>query len=170
MPIEPLAENSSILSRATKFGRATPTNNDSSESRPPELPERVPIRSRTGSGQQILSPDRPPSRNTPVTSSVRLPSASSTTERNVLKSDFEVDRSPLLNHTVQIDKSQIAKTRPRNLPTKRLSNPTSEEANPPTNDEAETKISSTAKLPSSDQIISKSVVNERNASTFCFSS
>lgn len=111
---------------------------------PPELPERIPIRTRTGSGQQILLSERPPSRNTPLSSSARFPSASAEKiVMNPLKSDFEVDRSPLLNHTVQIDKSQIAKTRPRNLPTKRLSNPTTEQ----TNDENEMKISSTDQIP-----------------------
>ena len=83
------------------------------------------MRSRTSSGQHLLSPERPPSRNTPVTSSVRLPSAAIEKISNAKpanQSDFEVDRSPLLNHSIQMDESQIAKTRQRQLPTKRSSN------------------------------------------------
>ena len=107
---------------------------------PPELPERIPIRTRTGSGQQILLSERPPSRNTPLSSSARFPSASAEKiVMNPLKSDFEVDRSPLLNHSIQIDKSQIAKTRQRNLPTKRLSNPLLDAASNDQTDDVDTK-------------------------------
>lgn len=97
-------------------------------SRPPDIPERIPMRLRTSSGQPMISNDRLPIRNTPGTSSVRLPSSSvDKMSTSNYKSDFEVDRSPLLNHTVQMDKTQLAKARPRQLPSKRLSNPSIED-------------------------------------------
>lgn len=158
MPIEQLTETSSLLSRGTKYPTAN-GNSESNATRPPDIPERIPIRSRTSSGQALLSAERPPSRNTPATSSVRLPSASTSPITAPIKStppsDFEVDRSPLLNHSIQIDKSQIAKTRPRNLPTKRLSNPTAEETSSHLNEEIETKNPPMPKLPSTDQMTSK---------------
>ena len=150
--IDRLPENSSLVSRGTKFPS---TSSECVVSRPPDIPERIPIRSRTGSGQQILTVERPPSRNTPVTSSVRLPSTSldkipvTNGETKLFHQlDFEVDRSPLLNHSIQIDKSQIGKTRPRNLPTKRLSNPSNEETVIPSNDDIQSKISSTEQITS----------------------
>ena len=100
--------------------------------RPPDIPERVPIRSRTSSGQNILSTERLPARNTSATSSVRLPSSTVdklSSTKLTTQSDFEVDRSPILNHSIQMDKTQIAKTRQRNLPSKRSSNPLLDEAN-----------------------------------------
>ena len=114
--------------------------------RPPDIPERIPIRSRTSSGQHLFSVERPPSRNTPATSSVRIPSTSlDKISNNHNKSpnqlDFEVDRSPLLNHSIQMDKSQIAKARPRNLPSKRLSNPLLDEATNHQNDHSDMKVS-----------------------------
>ena len=112
--------------------------------RPPDIPERIPLRSRTSSGQHILSTERLPSRNTSGASSVRIPSTSlekisNTKLTNQL--DFEVDRSPLLNHSIQMDKTQIAKSRPRNLPSKRLSNPFLEESTDHQNDNTEIKTS-----------------------------
>jgi hypothetical protein len=49
-----------------------------------------------------------------------------------------------------MDKSQIAKTRPRNLPTKRLSNPLLDQANNHQNDDLDIKNSS-SKIPSEEQ-------------------
>lgn len=157
---ERVLENSSLLTRSTKLPS---TSSECVILRPPDIPERIPIRSRTSSGQHILSPDRPPSRNTPATSSVRITTTSydkisnsntniinnSTNGRLINHSDFEVDRSPLLNHTVQMDKSQIAKARPRNLPTKRLSNPLLDTASSDQNDDADTKASN-AKISSTE--------------------
>jgi hypothetical protein len=124
--------------------------------RPPDIPERIPIRSRTSSGQQhILSTERIPTRNTPATSSVRIPSTSSdkiSTNKFPNQLDFEVDRSPLLNHSIQKDKTQIAKTRPRNLPSKRLSNPLLDESANHQNDNADIKPANTKK-PSIEQTI-----------------
>lgn len=139
--IDRLTDNSSVLTNHTKFSTI-----ESIVLRPPDIPERIPIRSRTSSGQQFFSPERPPSRNTSGTSSVRIPSISlekisNTNNNNKLTTqlDFEVDRSPLLNHSVQIDKSQLAKTRQRNLPSKRLSNPLLDEATNQQNNDIETK-------------------------------
>ena len=128
---EKIHENGSHLTRNSKL----PSNStECVVSRPPDIPDRIPIRSRTSSGQPIVTNERPPSRNTPSTSSVRLtPSStdkvsnSSPNNRLNHQSDFEVDRSPLLNHSIQIDKTQLAKTRFRQLPSKRLSNPTMDE-------------------------------------------
>ncbi|CAF1531622.1 unnamed protein product, partial [Adineta ricciae] len=107
-------------------------NTEGAVLRPPDIPERVPIRSRTSSGQNILSTERLPARNTSATSSVRLPSSTVdklSSTKLTTQSDFEVDRSPILNHSIQMDKTQIAKTRQRNLPSKRSSNPLLDEAN-----------------------------------------
>jgi len=71
--------------------------------------------------------------------------------------DFEVDRSPLLNHSIQMDKSQIAKTRPRNLPSKRLSNPLLDEATNHQNDDIDIKSSN-----SKEQITSMNI-NKSNS-------
>jgi hypothetical protein len=137
--IDRLPENSSVLTHHTKL-----SSTECVILRPPEIPERIPMRSRTSSGQHLFSPERPPSRNTPGTSSVRIPSTSiEKISNNKLTNqlDFEVDRSPLLNHSIQMDKSQIAKTRPRNLPSKRLSNPLLDEATNHQNDDADMKNS-----------------------------
>ena len=146
-----LTENSSLLTRNSKLPS---TSIEYIVLRPPDIPERIPIRSRTSSGQHILSPERPPSRNTTGTSSVRIPSTSVEKISNnkiTNQLDFEIDRSPLLNHSIQLDKSQIAKTRPRHLPTKRLSNPLLDQANNHQNDDLDTKNSS-SKIPSEEQI------------------
>ena len=122
--IDRVTENSSFLTHHPK-----PSNLDSNGLRAPNIPERIPIRSRTSSGQALFSPERPPSRNTPATSSVRIISTSvekistNNETKPMIQHDFEVDRSPLLNHSIQIDKTQLAKTRSRQLPSKRLSNP-----------------------------------------------
>lgn len=127
--IDRITENSSFLSHHPK-----PLTMDSNGLRPPDIPERIPIRSRTSSGQALFSPERPPSRNTPATSSVRITSTSvekistNNDTKPIMHQDFEVDRSPLLNHSIQIDKTQLAKTRSRQLPSKRLSNPLLDEA------------------------------------------
>lgn len=175
---ERIIENSSLSTRNTKLPS---TSTECVTIRPPDIPERIPIRSRTSSGQHVFVPERPPSRNTPGTSSVRLPSTSlekiSNTNINVNTNtttnnsnnhnnnfnnklpcplDFEVDRSPLLNHTVQMDKSQIAKARPRNLPTKRLSNPLLDEASNQTSDELDIKASN-SKNPSNEQTVTSTL-------------
>lgn len=134
-----LSATSSINNHQTKV-----PNNENTSIRPPDIPERIPMRSRTSSGQHLLSPERPPSRNTPVTSSVRLPSTSIEKVSNTKpsnQSDFEVDRSPLLNHSIQMDKSQIAKTRQRQLPTKRSSNTLIDDGINQQNDEVDIRIS-----------------------------
>ncbi|CAF1250045.1 unnamed protein product, partial [Didymodactylos carnosus] len=133
----------------------------------PEVPERIPLfgRSRTSSDQ---IPERPPSRTTasPVENkSVRSnpsPVTLSSLDKNSLKNDdnqwtmrsnsynkqnskaltnldFEVGRSPLLNNSIQMTKSQIAKNRPKNPPSKRLSNQMNIE-NIHANDEYEQEI------------------------------
>lgn len=136
-------ENSSFLTSH----HPKPMNSESNGLRPPDIPERIPIRSRTSSGQPVFSPERPPSRNTPAASSVRITStsvekiSSNNETKPMIHHDFEVDRSPLLNHSVQIDKSQLAKTRPRQLPSKRLSNPLLDEATNHRIEEIEIKIS-----------------------------
>ncbi len=148
--IDRLTENSSVLTHHTKL-----SSTECVILRPPEIPERIPMRSRTSSGQHLFSPERPPSRNTPGTSSVRIPSTSiEKISNNKLTNqlDFEVDRSPLLNHSIQMDKSQIAKTRPRNLPSKRLSNPLLDEATNHQNDDADMKNSN-----SKEQTTSKNI-------------
>lgn len=140
--IDRLTDNSSVSTNHTKS-----PNTESVVLRPPDIPERIPIRSRTNSGQQFFSSDRPPSRNTSGSSSVRIPSISlekitnNNNKKIINQLDFEVDRSPLLNHSVQMDKSQLAKTRPRNLPSKRLSNPLLDEATNHQNDDADNKTS-----------------------------
>ena len=157
--IDRVTENSSFLIQHHHHHQAKPINSESNGLRPPDIPERIPIRSRTSSGQAVFSPERPPSRNTPATSSVRIASAS--TERistnNETKPsmhhDFEVDRSPLLNHSVQIDKSQLAKTRSRQLPSKRLSNPLVDEATNHQNDELEIKPFNGKELPTSMNLV-----------------
>lgn len=138
--VDRVTENSSFLTHHIK-----PLNLESNGLRPPDIPERIPIRSRTSSGQALFSPERPPSRNTPATSSVRIISTSvekiSTNNeiKPIIQHDFEVDRSPLLNHSIQIDKTQLAKTRSRQLPSKRLSNPLLDEAITRQTDETEVK-------------------------------
>jgi hypothetical protein len=144
-----LPDNSSVGSRSTKLPSIS---TECVVLRPPDIPERVPIRSRTSSGQLLFSPERPSSRNTSGTSSVRIPSTSVEKNSNNKLSnqlDFEVDRSPLLNHSIQIEKSQIAKTRPRNLPSKRLSNPLLDEAMNHQNEELDIK-SYSSKISSSE--------------------
>ena len=135
--IDRFTDNSSVLAHHNKL-----SSTECVLLRPPDIPERIPIRSRTSSGQPMFSPERPPSRNTTATSSVRVPATSLekiSTTKLTNQLDFEVDRSPILNHSVQMDKSQLAKTRPRQLPTKRLSNPLLDEANGHENNEIETK-------------------------------
>ncbi|CAF3478133.1 unnamed protein product [Rotaria sp. Silwood1] len=170
---ERVIDNGSFLTRNTKLPS---TSTESVIVRPPDIPERIPIRTRTSSGQHLFGPERPPSRNTSATSSVRIPSTSlekisnnttTTTNNNNTNNklnnqlDFEVDRSPLLNHSIQMDKSQLAKTRPRNLPTKRLSNPLLDEASNHQNDDIEIK-SSNSKTPSTEQQTTKPSTNNKN--------
>ncbi|UJR28729.1 hypothetical protein I4U23_009958 [Adineta vaga] len=138
--------SSSIVTRNTKLPS---TSTECVILRPPDIPERIPIRSRTNSGQNMLSTERLPVRNTSATSSVRLPSTSADKLSNsklTTQSDFEVDRSPILNHSIQMDKTQIAKSRPRNLPSKRSSNPLLDEANNHPDENLEIKHS-TIKVP-----------------------
>jgi len=142
--LDRLTDNSSVLTHHKKL-----SSTENVVLRPPDIPERIPIRSRTNSDHHFVSTDRPPSRNTTGTSSVRIPSTSlekisnNNNNNNKLMNqfDFEVDRSPLLNHSIQMDKSQIAKTRPRNLPSKRLSNPLLDEATNHQNDDIDIKNS-----------------------------
>ncbi|CAF1110201.1 unnamed protein product [Rotaria sordida] len=168
---ERIIDNSSCLTRSTKLPS---TSSESVIIRPPDIPERIPIRSRTSSGQHLIAPERPPSRNTSGTSSVRLPSTSlekisnnnnnnNNNTNNKLNNqlDFEVDRSPILNHSIQMDKSQIAKTRPRNLPSKRLSNPLLDEASNQQNDDVEIK-NSNSKIPSIEQQTTNPSINNKN--------
>ncbi|CAF3189312.1 unnamed protein product [Rotaria socialis] len=168
---EQVIENSSLLTRSTKLPS---TSSECVVLRPPDIPERIPIRSRTSSGQHVLSPERPPSRNTPATSSIRLPATSfekisNTTTININnrmtnQSDFEVDRSPLLNHSIQMDKSHIAKARPRNLPSKRLSNPLLDEASNRDDNDTDNK-NLISKVPSIEQTIIKPSTNNKNNNT-----
>jgi hypothetical protein len=141
--LDRLTDNSSVLTHHTKL-----SNTEYVILRPPDIPERIPIRSRTSSDHHFVSPDCLPSRNTTGTSSVRIPSTSlekisnnNNNNKLINQLDFEVDRSPLLNHSIQMDKSQIAKTRPRNLPSKRLSNPLLDEATNHQNDDIDIKNS-----------------------------
>jgi hypothetical protein len=147
-------DSSAVLTRSSKLPS---TSTECVILRPPDIPERMPIRSRTSSGQNILSTERLPARNTPVTSSVRLPStiADKPSNLNKLTSplDFEVDRSPILNHSIQMDKTQIAKARPRNLPSKRSSNPLLDEVNNQQQEGLDTKTSST-KIPAAEETTS----------------
>jgi hypothetical protein len=156
--LDRLTDSSSLLTRSSKLPSSTI---EYVVLRPPDIPERIPIRSRTSSGQHILSPERPPSRNTTGTSSIRIPSTSvEKISNNKLTNqlDFEIDRSPLLNHSIQMDKSQIAKTRPRNLPTKRLSNPLLDQATNHQNDDLDIK-NSNSKSPAEEQIINNKKTN-----------
>ncbi len=57
-----------------------------------------------------------------------------------------------MNHSIQMDKSQIAKTRPRNLPSKRLSNPLLDEATNHQNDDANMKNSNSKEQTTSTSI------------------
>jgi hypothetical protein len=57
-----------------------------------------------------------------------------------------------------MDKSQIAKTRPRNLPTKRLSNPLLDQATNHQNDDLDIK-NSNSKSPAEEQIINNKKTN-----------
>ncbi|CAF2493832.1 unnamed protein product [Rotaria sp. Silwood2] len=171
---ERVIDNVPLLTRNTKLPS---TSTECVIMRPPDIPERIPIRSRTSSGQHLFIPERPPSRNTSGTSSVRIPSTSlekisnNTNANNNINNytsnkvnnqlDFEVDRSPLLNHSIQMDKSQIAKARPRNLPSKRLSNPLLDEASNHQNDDLEIK-SSNSKISSTEQQTTKSSINHKN--------
>ncbi len=148
--LDRLTDNSSVLAQHTKL-----SSTECVLLRPPDIPERIPIRSRTSSGQPLFSPERPSNRNTTGTSSVRVPSTSlEKISNNKLTNqlDFEVDRSPLLNHSIQMDKSQIAKTRPRHLPSKRLSNPLLDEATSHQHDEIDIKHSN-----GKEQTISKEI-------------
>ncbi|CAF0815186.1 unnamed protein product [Adineta steineri] len=163
--LDRLTDNSSVLTRITKLPS---TSTESVLLRPPDIPERIPIRSRTSSGQNILTTERLPARNTPATSSVRLPSASiEKLSNNKLSNqhDFEVDRSPLLNHSIQMDKTQIAKTRPRNLPSKRLSNPLLDEVNNNHQNEDSDIKTSNIKISSVEETTKVSSTNHKNTIT-----
>ena len=128
-------DNSAVLTQNTKI-----PSTECVIVSPPDIPERMPFRLRTSSGQHMLSCEHPSNRNTHGTSSVRIMPTSIEKISNSLTNqfDFEIDRSPLLNHSIQMDKTQIGKARPRNLSSKRLSNPFLDEISNCQNDNLDT--------------------------------